>query len=164
MGVVFVLWPSQPLGTMPLSACASYFSISLSLDILLMLMVIPQLLHTQNAIEARAGTCGVYNMVIAVAIESSALYIVNLLTVLVLWAANSPAIYTFFPILIETQVCVIFVFPSCVSLVHAYLINVANRSLPHSSPPCELRIEVHGQTILLSPGRSVLFASGAEEG
>ena len=83
-------------------------SISVSLNILLtLLIVIRLLLHGRNVRAAAgpmAGISGLYKTVATMLIESSALYAVNSLLVIGLWAANSNAATAFPPILAEAQV------------------------------------------------------------
>ena len=83
-----------------------YYSISLSLNVVLTLMIVIRLvLHTRNTRAAMGvtGTGGLYNAVITMLIESCALYAVSLLPVIGSWGAKSPITNFFGSILPETQ-------------------------------------------------------------
>jgi len=91
-------WPALP-----------YFSISLSLNVLLTLMIVVRLvLHGRNvraATGSPVGISGLYKTVATMLIESSALFAVSSLLVIGPMAAGSSAISNaFFPVLAETQV------------------------------------------------------------
>jgi len=83
-----------------------YYSISLSLNVLLTLMIVLRLvLHGRNigaAMGSPWGFGGLYKTIIAMLIESSALYAVS--SVLVVAQRNSGIANTFLPILCQTQV------------------------------------------------------------
>ena len=85
-----------------------YFSVSISLNVLLTLMIIIRLvLHSRNtrtAAAALAGIGGLYKTIINMLIESSALYAVSSLLVIGTFASGSCAADVFLPILAETQV------------------------------------------------------------
>ena len=85
-----------------------YFSISLSLNVLLTLMIAVRLVLHGKKIRAttgsRAGTSALYNSIATILIESSALYAVSSLLVIGPLAAGSPVMDLFAPILAETQV------------------------------------------------------------
>ena len=86
-----------------------YFSISISLNILLTLMIIIRLvLHsrsTRTTATALAGIGGLYRTVITMLIESSALYAVSSLLVIGTYLSGNCSADLFLPILAETQVC-----------------------------------------------------------
>lgn len=90
----------------------SFFSISVALNVILTLMIIVRLiLHSRNvrdAMGAPAGAGGLYTAIVTVLIESCALYAVSFLLFIGPWGADSGVEYVFFPILIETQVRVVF--------------------------------------------------------
>ena len=85
-----------------------YFSIALSLNILLTLMIVVRLiLHTGNIRTSmgNSGTNGLYRVIVTMLVESSALYAVSSLLVLGPSSAGNSAADIFIPILSETQVC-----------------------------------------------------------
>ena len=84
-----------------------YYSISISLDILLTLMIITRLiLHTRNVRTALGlrGVGGLSKAIITMLIESCALYAVSSLLVLGPLSVRNDASVIFVPILSETQV------------------------------------------------------------
>ena len=85
-----------------------YFSISISLNILLTLMIIIRLvLHSRNTrttATALAGISGLYRTVITMLIESSALYAVSSLLIIGAYISGKCSADLFLPILAETQV------------------------------------------------------------
>ena len=85
-----------------------YTSISVSLNILLTLIIVVRLmLHGRNirAITGSpAGVNGLYKTISTMLIESSALYAVNSLLVIGIWAADNTATGIFLPTLGEIQV------------------------------------------------------------
>jgi hypothetical protein len=88
-----------------------YFTISLSLNVLLTLMIVVRLiLHSRNignVMGARAGPGKLYKAIVTILIESSALYAVSFALFIVSWIAQSWLMDTFWPILNETQVCAV---------------------------------------------------------
>ena len=87
-----------------------YFTISLSLTVILTIMIIIRLiLHNRETNRAVGGPTGsgLYTAVLAIVamiVESYALYAVNFLLFIGPWGANSYIANIFFPILIQTQV------------------------------------------------------------
>ena len=85
-----------------------YFSVSISLNVLLTLMIIIRLVihrrNTRTAAAALAGIGGLYKTIITMLIESSALYAVSSLLVIGTFVSGSCAADLFLPILAETQV------------------------------------------------------------
>ena len=83
-----------------------YFSISLSLNILLTLMIVIRLfLHNRNIhaiMGAPVGISGLHKTVITMLTESCALYAVS--SLLVIGQSSSRISYLFMPILFEVQV------------------------------------------------------------
>lgn len=112
MGIMFIYQTSQPDSSIWSSVAINfglpYFSISLSLNILLTLMIVSRLiLHNRNirkATGAPPGASGLYKTIITVLVESSTLYAVNSLLFVAPWGANSHVADIFLPILAETQV------------------------------------------------------------
>ena len=84
-----------------------YFSIALSLNVLLTLMIVVRLiLHTGGIRTSmgNGGTNGLYKAIVTMLVESSALYAVSSLLVLGPSSAGNSAADIFIPILAETQV------------------------------------------------------------
>ena len=112
MGILFIYQTSQPDSSIWSSVAISfgipYFSISLSLNITLTLLIVTRLvLHNRNirtAMGAPGGFTGLYKAIVTMLIESSALYAVNSLLFVGPWGAKSHVADIFLPILAETQV------------------------------------------------------------
>ena len=89
----------------------SYFSISLSLNILLTLMIVTRLtLHRRNfrnvqGASQRVG--GLYTAIVTILIESYALYAIAFLLYIVPWALGHPIVYLFSQVLGNVQVRVV---------------------------------------------------------
>jgi len=104
-------WVQGPIDwkTFSIRFSIPYFSISLSLNVLLTLMIIVRLvLHSRNtrtAAAALAGIRGLYRTVITMLIESSALYAVCSLLVIGTYLAGNCSADFSLPILAEAQVC-----------------------------------------------------------
>ena len=90
----------------------SYFTIGLSLNVLLTLMIVTRIiLHQKNIRKAMgipATVNGLYAALVIVLVESCALYAVNFLLFIGAWGAGNGISNFFFPILTETQVRVVF--------------------------------------------------------
>ena len=99
---------SSPWETITIRFSIPYFSVSISLNVLLTLMIITRLvLHnkdTRTSATALDGTGGLYKTIITMLIESSALYAVSSLLVIGTFASRSCAADLFLPILAEAQV------------------------------------------------------------
>lgn len=115
MGILLLYKTSQPSSiwnSLAANFGIPYFSISISLNVLLTLMIVARLvLHGRrfrNALGASARTNGLYKAVIAVLVESSAIYAVTSLLFIGPWIAKNRASDTFLPILGEVQVRSIF--------------------------------------------------------
>jgi uncharacterized membrane protein YgcG len=112
MGIILIYQTSQPDSSIWNSVAINfglpYFSISLSLNILLTLMIVGRLiLHSRNirkAMGVPAGATGLYKAVITMLIESSALYAASSILFVAPWGAKSHVADIFLPILAETQV------------------------------------------------------------
>ena len=121
MGIMFIYQTSQPNSSLWSSIAINfglpYFSISLSLNILLTLLIVTRLiLHSRNirkAMGAPSGANGLYKTIITVLVESSALYAINSLLFVGPWGAKSHVADIFLPILAETQVGVGFTPSRC---------------------------------------------------
>jgi len=85
-----------------------HLSISVSLNVLLTLMIVIRLiLHGRNvraAIGSPTGMSRLCKTVVTMLIESSALYAVNSLLLIGLWAAGNPASGIFLPTISQSQV------------------------------------------------------------
>ena len=92
----------------------SFFSISVSLNVLLTLMIIVRLvMHSRNvrkATGAPEGAGGLYKAIVTVLVESCALYAVGFLLYIGVWSVGNALVYVFFPILLETQVRIVLKF------------------------------------------------------
>ena len=99
--------PDRTFGT-------AYYSIALSLNVLLTFMIITRLaLHHKNmrsALGAQNGASGLYKTIIVILVESGALYAASFLLLLGPWAARSVSQLVTFQILPEVQVRVLFLF------------------------------------------------------
>ena len=86
-----------------------YYSISLSLNVLLTLMIIIRLIvHGRNTRAALGvtGIGGLYKTDITMLVESCAIFTVSSLLVIGPWGAGkSPIVNFFLPVLYQTQVC-----------------------------------------------------------
>ena len=105
MGIVYI-YQSAVDYTTEWSALP-YYSITLSLNVILTLMVVIRLvLHTRNTRAAMGvtGTGGLYNAVITMLIESCALYVVSLLPAIGSLGAKIPIANFFASIVPEVQV------------------------------------------------------------
>ena len=112
MGTLLIYQGSQPESSIwtpiAINFGLPYFSISVSLNILLTLMIVTRLLlHCRN-VHAALGNpdwiAGLYKAIITMLIESSALYAVNSLLFIGAWGAGSHVADIFLPILAEIQV------------------------------------------------------------
>ena len=85
-----------------------YVSVSVSLNVLLTLMIVARLIiHGRNvraATGSPAGISGLYKAVATMLIESSALYSMNSLVLIGLWATKSDIAGFFLPVIAEVQV------------------------------------------------------------
>jgi len=113
MGVMFIYQTSQPNSsiwtTIAINFGIPYFSISISLNILLTLMIVTRLVLHNRVIRTVTGTpsglTGLYKAIITMLVESSALYAVSSLLFVGPRCAGNHAADIFLPILAETQVC-----------------------------------------------------------
>jgi hypothetical protein len=114
MSIWYIFEISKPGGVHPgFDPANPYFSISLSLNILLTLMIIARVAwHGRNVRKATgvlSTANGLYNTIATMLVESCALYAATLLLFLVPTWANSIIAGTFWPVLNEIQVCDIFI-------------------------------------------------------
>ena len=114
MGIMLVFYQAtQPetsaWSTVALNLNYPYFTISLSLNILLTLMILGRLVlyarDVKRAVGTTPGLSGIYKAVVVVLVESSSLYAVSFLLFIGPWGAKSQVSGIFLPILAETQVC-----------------------------------------------------------
>ena len=133
MGIAFSCQVSRWSGFMESLAAnvgIPYFSISISLNVLLTLMISGRLiLHSRNirnALGAPAGVTGLCKAIVTTLIESCALYAVCSLLFIASWAAKNWVAYFFLPILAQIQVRGVLFFTKVVSLRR----QIGHRSVP----------------------------------
>ena len=146
MGIVFTYTISQPSDTwdpIDINLGLSYFSISVSLNVILTLMIVIRLiLHSrniQNAMGAEARATRIYKTIVTMLIESSALYAASFILYIGPWGANSDISDVFFSLLVDTQV-------RALKFHHnlgTWLIMATSRSSLRSSSFYESPIEAH---------------------
>ena len=112
MGILLVYYQiSQPICSIWRSTTINVgvpYSISVSLDVLLTLMIIVRLVllsrEVRNAMNAPFRISRLYKVVITILSESSALYAVTFLLWIGTWAADNSVQFVFFLLLAQTQV------------------------------------------------------------
>ena len=110
MGIAFMYQSSLPVGPNESSVSfgTPYYTISLSLNVLLTLLIVVRLvLHNRNfgnVMGSQAGSGRVYRTIIIILIESCAPYAIAYLLFIIPWAAGSPVSNAFFPMLAQAQV------------------------------------------------------------
>lgn len=86
----------------------AFWSISLSLNLIIMVLIVIRLsIHhrnIRNAMGAPGGTGGLYKAIIAMLVESFSIYAINFLLYTGPWIADNFAQYIFLPLLSQTQV------------------------------------------------------------
>ena len=119
-----------------------YFSISIAINVLLTLMIATRLIlhsrNTRNALGAPAGAGGLYEAIVAMLIESCALYSVSSLLYIITWTTRSWVSIAFLFLLTQTQVCPVFEFSSrpshdCDGQVIAPFLIILQASKPSAS-------------------------------
>ena len=106
MGIVAVYQNARLTGS--IWAVLPYCLISCSLNIILTLMIIIRLILTAGPIRTAVGIAGIGRLckaVVAMFIESCALYVTSLLLYIGTWMAGNSVSTVFFAILVEIQVC-----------------------------------------------------------
>ena len=102
-------------GAIEVAFSISCFSISVALNALLTLMIIMRLvLHSRNmrnAMGTTANASGLYETIVTMLTESSALYTIGFLLYIVTWGTNSFLVNAFSPFCADTQVRSFFFFP-----------------------------------------------------
>jgi hypothetical protein len=119
MGIMYVYEASQPGLRDPasMSLMLACFATTLSLNLLLTLMIVIRLiLHSRSIRKALGslagpGASGLYEAIVTVLVESSAVYTVSFLLVVVSWGVNNSIENTFLLVLPNIQVRGVFVFP-----------------------------------------------------
>ena len=106
MGIAILA--SHSCGWGDLKFILPHLSISVSLNVLLTLMIVIRLILHDRAVRAAigspTGTSRLCKTIVTMLIESSALYAVNSLLLIVLWAAGNAASGIFLPIIAQNQV------------------------------------------------------------
>ena len=105
MGIAFICWEANLTNNAWFGV--SYFSISLSLSVLLTLMIVTRLiLHTRRIRTAMgiSGIGGSSKAVVTMLVESYAVYAANSLLFIVLWSTTNIAGNFLFRVLSKTQV------------------------------------------------------------
>ena len=107
MGIVLNYQSADPsLETSPWAGIP-YYTISLSLNVILTLMIITRLILQARDTRTALGITGIGGLckaVVTMLVESCALYAVSSLLVIGPWGANNPITNVFLPILNQTQV------------------------------------------------------------
>ena len=103
---------SEVYTTDPIDFGIPYFSISLSLNVLLTLMIVTRLVRHSRDVRDAMGPLArpkrLHEAIITIFVESSALYAVCFLLYIAPWGAGRNIQFIFFPILAQVQVCAIF--------------------------------------------------------
>lgn len=143
MGIMLIYYQaSQPdsgnWSSVALTFNYPFFTISLSLIVLLTLMIVIRLvLHIKDIRDDAGVSSGAAKWCLTVLIESSALYAVTFILFIGPWGAKSRVADIFFPILAETQVRTVFMFLGPIAIqVNYCLIVVTDRLFPRSSSSC----------------------------
>ena len=112
MGVLATYFQASQKYTDSINFGIPYFSVSLSLNILLTLMIVLRLVlrgrDVRDAMGPLVGHNKFYKAIITILVESCALYAVSSLLNIGPWCTNNPVQFAFFPILVQTQVRVVF--------------------------------------------------------
>jgi len=140
MGIV-IIYPFMDLENRGAWAGLPYFSISLSLNIILTLMTVLRLvLHGRNiraATGSPAGISGLYNTIATMLIESSALFAVSSVLYIGLLAGKNEVMDMFSPIIYETQVRVFPPWQSSDRLSDVTEDCAGHRPIAHHSTSCQ---------------------------
>ena len=115
----------------------SYFSISLSLNVILTLMIVIRLvLHRGNlrkVLGTSDGTSGLYTAIVTMFIESYALYAIAFLLYIVPWALGSHVATLFAPFIGPAQVCAVIGFPRYPTALRQFYITGHSPVSDHST-------------------------------
>ena len=134
MGVLSMC-PTEERMTIGVWSSLAYLSISLSLNVLLTLMIVVRLVMRGGNICAAtgspAGIGGLYKSIATMLIESSALFAVNSLLAIILWALKDPVVNVFTRTLAETQVRALPRLRSLVVTSHAMTEWAGHRFIAH---------------------------------
>ena len=105
---ILAMCPTQEWVSINFWSSLAYISISLSLNVLLTLMIVVRLvLRSKNvraAMGSPAGISGLYKSIATMLIESSALFAMGSLLVLITWAIQNPITNVFTSVLAQIQV------------------------------------------------------------
>lgn len=110
MGILLIYYQASQPDTSTWSSVAlnfnyPFFTISLSLNLLLTLMIVTRLvLYIKDIRNDTGAMTGAVRWCITVLIESSALYAVTFILFIGPWSVKSRVADIFFPVLAETQV------------------------------------------------------------
>ena len=119
----------------------SYFSISLSLNVILTLMIVIRLvLHRRNlrkVLGTSDGTSGLYTAIATMLIESYALYAIAFLLYIVPWALGSMVVTLFSPIIGPAQVCAVIGFSRNTTALRYLKKITGHRSVSDHSTGCQ---------------------------
>ena len=112
----------------------SYYSITLSLNVVLTFMIAARLfLHNREIRKMAATSSLAYTTVATMLIESCALYAATSLLYIILFGTGDYLAYTFLPLLADVQVCATFASSWCSASLGHYCLITASRSLHRSS-------------------------------
>ena len=119
----------------------SYFSISLSLNVILTLMIVIRLvLHRRNlqkVLGTSDGSSGLYTAIATMLIESYALYAIAFLLYIVPWALGSMVVTLFSPIIGPAQVCAVIGFSRNTTALRYFKKITGHRSVSDHSTGCQ---------------------------
>ena len=119
----------------------SYFSISLSLNVILTLMIVIRLvLHRRNlrkVLGTSDGSSGLYTAIATMLIESYALYAIAFLLYIVPWALGSMVVTLFSPIIGPAQVCAVIGFSRNTTALRYLKKITGHRSVSDHSTGCQ---------------------------
>lgn len=115
IGIVYAYQTSQPSGSsysVAFDFGVPYFAVALSLNVILTLMIVGRLIlhsrNVRNVIGASDGVRGLYSAVVAMLIESCAIYAASSLLFMVPWWIESSVTGFFWQIINEAQAGFVF--------------------------------------------------------
>lgn len=120
-----------------------YYTISISLSVLLTFMIVFRLIirsgdNRLSAMGTLTRTIGLYRTIVTIFVESLSLYLVIALPFIGSWSTIDPPTDFFYPILVATQVRAFFFFLRRTAILERYLTTVRDRSSQRSSSSYEL--------------------------
>ena len=114
-GIIAAYYQIAGQYTKSINSGIPYFSISLSLNILLTIMIVVRLVLFGRGFRDVVGPLvrpnRMQKAVIGILIESCALYAISSILNIGPWCTNNPVQFAFFPILVQTQVRIMFFQP-----------------------------------------------------